>query len=124
MKRRFFTLYTILLLSAASAWATSSTAVFGQLSNLPALENATPADPIPAATVRTNPFTTEITVDNATLVTRYTVMNMLGQPQLTGDSNSAITLTIDTTTLPKGIYLLVLQTANGKKNTIRVVKSE
>ena len=124
MKVRFFTLYTTLLLSTASAWATPSTAEFYTSNNESALEKVTTAEPTPVATVRTNPFTTEITVDNAAQVTRYTVMNMLGQPQLSGENNGATTLTIESTTLPKGVYLLVLQTANGKKTTIRIVKSE
>ena len=124
MKVRFFTLYTTLLLSAASGWATPGTAAFYASNNELALEKVTTAEPTPAATVRTNPFTTEITVDNAVQVTRYTVMNMLGQPQLSGENNSSATLTIDSTRLPKGIYLLVLQTSNGKKTTIRIVKSE
>ena len=97
---------------------------FYRQNNESALENGTVVDPTPAASVRTNPFTTELTVDNALQVTRYTVMNMLGQPQLSGESNDSATLTIDSTRLPKGIYLLVLQTSNGKKITIRVVKSE
>ena len=124
MKLRLFTLYIILQLFTSAAWATPGTAEFYRTNNESALEKGTAVDPTPATSVRTNPFTTELTVDNALLVTRYSVMNMLGQQLLSGDNNDSATLTIDSTRLPKGIYLLVLQTLNGKKITIRVVKSE
>ena len=73
--------------------------------------------------VRSNPFTSELTLDNATQVIRYTVMNMLGQPVISGANNGLSTLTIDGTRLPNGVYLLVLQTTSGK-HTVRVVKGE
>ncbi len=69
-----------------------------------------------------NPFTNSITIANANMFTQITVINTIGQTvmQLNNNRNEAVILS--TQSLSKGIYLVILKTAEGKTIARKVIK--
>jgi len=68
-----------------------------------------------------NPFTNSITIANANMFTKITVINTIGQTvmQLNNNRNEAVILS--TQSLSKGIYLVILKTAEGKTIARKVI---
>ena len=69
-----------------------------------------------------NPFNNSITIANANMFTQITVINTIGQTvmQLNNNRNEAVILS--TQSLSKGIYLVILKTAEGKTIARKVIK--
>lgn len=68
-----------------------------------------------------NPFSDEILVQGIGAVKRVLISNLIGQVQLHIDATS-LTERINTTSLPRGVYLIVFEKKDGTKHTIKLFK--
>lgn len=67
-----------------------------------------------------NPFSNQISISNAAVVSRVTIANIIGQNVLDIRTNGAESVV--TTTLPAGVYLVTFEAANGDRLVRKMVK--
>ncbi len=77
---------------------------------------------VPDLNVYPNPFSNNIYIDNANSISRVTLVNMVGQVISDINTNGEQSLTIPTARLTKGVYLIIVQKANGEREVRRLVK--
>jgi hypothetical protein len=68
-----------------------------------------------------NPFSENITVDNAEMVTRVVITNLIGQVVMDMPMNGS-QQTIETGNLNKGVYLITFMANNGERVVRKMVK--
>jgi hypothetical protein len=67
-----------------------------------------------------NPFSSQISISNAAVVSRVTIANIIGQNVLDIRTNGAESVV--TSTLPAGVYLVTFEAANGDRLVRKMVK--
>ncbi|MBN1989452.1 MAG: T9SS type A sorting domain-containing protein [Bacteroidales bacterium] len=69
-----------------------------------------------------NPFSNSITITNAGRFTQIVVVNTIGQTVIQQNNHRNNTVVLSTQSLNKGIYLVILKTAEGKTIARKVIK--
>ena len=69
-----------------------------------------------------NPFDQQVTIQNAENIVRIRLTNLIGQKLAEEEYNGSISVTLETVSLPKGIYLIVLQFNSGYSLVKKIVK--
>jgi hypothetical protein len=79
-------------------------------------------NPLSNLVVFPNPFSSSITLNNASGVSRLIVTNIIGQRVMDMQLSGSEHLTIPTDGLTKGIYLMVFEAENGERVVKKMVK--
>jgi hypothetical protein len=69
-----------------------------------------------------NPFSNSITIANASMFTQIIVVNTIGQTVIQQNNHRNDTVVLSTQSLNKGIYMVILKTAEGKTIARKVIK--
>ena len=69
-----------------------------------------------------NPFDQQVTIQNAENIVRIRLTNLIGQKLAEEEYNGSISVTLETGSLPKGIYLIVIQFNSGYSLVKKIVK--
>jgi len=69
-----------------------------------------------------NPFSQSVTIENAENIVHLRLTNLIGQKLLEYDYHGSHSITLESNTLPKGVYLIVMYFNNGESAVRKVVK--
>ena len=69
-----------------------------------------------------NPFSQSVTIKNAENIVHLRLSNLIGQKLLEHDYHGSHSITLESNTLPKGVYLIVMYFNNGESAVRKVVK--
>jgi predicted extracellular nuclease len=71
-----------------------------------------------------NPFSHTIWIDNAQEVVRVNIFNLIGQQVMSITTNGEERASIQTDSLPYGVYLVAIMNANGERTVRKMIKSK
>ena len=79
-------------------------------------------NPLSKLSLYPNPFNRYISIDKAQGATRVIVSNIIGQILIEQKLSSNEKLTLDTQNLPKGVYMVIVDTNNGERVVRKMIK--